>query len=196
MHYVRDTKDRALIYWTGIAAQLVVYSDSDWAENASDRRSKFVFAFLLGSVAIAYSSKKHPIVALLSMEVKYQGVAFATCEAIWLKRLLKDLQVEVSTPTTIYCDNLSSIQLAKNSIFHARTRHIDGVYHFVRECFLSGEVELAYVLTDRQTADIFTKPLGLNKLRKFSGVLGLRHLDVPNLRGRKNQERSGNDRKA
>ena len=76
-------------------------------------------------------------------------------------------------------------------------------YHFVRERVLSGEVELQYVPTDRQTADIFTKPLGLDKLWQFSGALGLRHLDVPNLRGRtvtvpndqaREQERSGKDR--
>jgi hypothetical protein len=61
-------------------------------------------------------------------------------------------------------------------------------YHFVRERVLSGEVELQYVQTDRQTADIFTKPLGLDKLRQFSSALGLCHLDVPNLRGEHDQE--------
>jgi hypothetical protein len=84
----------------------------------------------------------------------------------------------------IYYDNLSSIQLTKNPVFHARTKHIEVHYHFVRECVLSGEVELVYVLTDRQIADIFTKPLGIDKLGQFSGTLELRHLDVPNLRGR------------
>ena len=62
----------------------------------------------------SWSSKKQPIVALSSTEAEYQGAVVATCEAIWLKRLLKDLQVEMSDPTTIYCDNLSNIQLAKN----------------------------------------------------------------------------------
>jgi hypothetical protein len=107
-----------------------------------------------------------------------------TCEAIWVKRLLKELHEEVSEPTVIYCDNLSSIKLAKNPVFHARTKHIEVHYHFVRERVLSGEVELKHVPTDRQVADIFTKALGLDKLRHFSGALGLRHLDVPNLRGR------------
>ena len=74
-------------------------------------------------------------------------------------------------------------------------------YHFVREHVLSGEVRHQYVPKDWQNADIFTKPLGLDKLRQFSGALGLRHLDVPNLRGRtvpndqaREQERSGTDR--
>ena len=115
--------------------------------------------------------------------------------------------MEVSDPTTIYCDNLGSIQLVKNPVFHVWTKHIDVHYHFFRERVLSGEVELTYVPTDWQTADIFTKPLGLDKLQQFSGALGLRHLDVPILRPRKflrevpkdhgrEQERSGRDRDA
>jgi hypothetical protein len=94
----------------------------------------------------------------------------------------------VSDSTVIYSNNLSSIQLAKNPVFHARTKHIEVHYHFVRERVLSGEVELQHVPTDRQTANIFTKSLGLDKLRQFSRALGLRHLDVPNLRGRDNEE--------
>jgi hypothetical protein len=72
----------------------------------------------------------------------------------------------------------------KTLFFHARTKHIEVHYHFVREQVLFGEVELTHVLTNRQIADIFTKALGLDKLRQFSGAPGLRHLDVPNLRGR------------
>ena len=84
----------------------------------------------------------------------------------------------------------------KTPVFHARTKHIEVHYHFVRESVLSGEVELQYVLTDRQTADIFTKPLGLNKLRQFLGALELSHLDVPNLRGRRvSREREQGSRK-
>ena len=123
------------------------------------------------SATIAWSIKKHPTVALSSTEAKYRGAAVATCEAIWLKQLLKDLQEEVSDPMTIYCDNLSSIQLAKNPVFQPRTKHIDVHYHFVRERVLAGEVELHYVPIDWQAADIFTKPLGLDKLRQFSSVL-------------------------
>jgi hypothetical protein len=168
--------------------QLAGYADADWAGNAADRRSTSAYAFTLGSAAIAWSSKKQPTVALSSTEAEYHGAAVVTCEAVWLKRLLKDLQEEVSDPTVIYSDNLSSIQLAKNPFFHARTKHIEVHYHFVCERVLSGEVELQYVPTDRQTADIFTKPLGLDKLRQFSGALGLHNLDVPNLRGRHDQE--------
>jgi hypothetical protein len=167
--------------------ELAGYTDADWAGNAADRRSTSVYAFPIGSAVIAWSSKKQPRVALSSTEAEYRGAAVATCEAAWFKRLLKDLHEEVSDPTVIHCDNLSSIQLAKNPVFHARTKHIEVHYHFVWERVLSGEVELQHVPTDRQIADIFTKPLGLDKLRQFSGTLGLRHLDMPNLRGEKSQ---------
>jgi hypothetical protein len=111
--------------------QLAGYTDADWAGHATDRRSTSGYAFSLGSTAIAWSSKKQPIVALSSIEAEYRGVAVATCEAIWFKRLLKDLHEEMSNPMVVYSDNLSSIQLAKNPVFHARTKHIEVHYHFV-----------------------------------------------------------------
>jgi hypothetical protein len=169
---------------------LAGYTDADWVGNAADRR----YAFSIGSAAVVWSSKKQPTVALSSTEAEGRGAAVAKCKAIWLKRLLNDLHEEVSDPTVIYCNNLSSIQLAKNLVFHAlQTKHIEVHCHFVRERVLSGEVELQYVPTDRQIADIFTKPLGLDKLRQFSGALGLRHLGIPNLRGREETKPNNSD---
>jgi hypothetical protein len=82
------------------------------------------YAFSIGSTAIAWSSKEQLTVALSSTEAKYQGADVAMCEACWSKRLLKDLHEEVSDPMEVYYDNFSSIQLAENPIFHARTKHI------------------------------------------------------------------------
>ena len=91
MGYVCGTKARTLLYWTSIVVQLVGYMDDDWARNAGNRRSTFWFMFTLGSVTIVWSSKKYSIVALSSTESQYRGATVATCEAIWLKRILKDL---------------------------------------------------------------------------------------------------------
>ena len=90
LRYVSGTKDRGLLYRSSTAEQLVSYIDADWAGNADDCRSTFGFAFSLGSAAIA-CSKKQPTVALSSTDAKYRGAIVATCEAIWLKRPLKDL---------------------------------------------------------------------------------------------------------
>ena len=91
LRYVSGTKDWGLLYQTGTCMQLVGYTDANWVGNAADRRSTSGYTFSLGSAAIMWSSKKQPTVALSSTEAEYRGAAVATCEAIWLKRLLKDL---------------------------------------------------------------------------------------------------------
>ena len=70
-------------------------------------------------------------------------------------------------PVTLFCDNMSSIQLASKSMFHARTKHIEVIYHYVQEKVLAHEIDLVYVTLHDQVADIFTKALGVEKLHKF-----------------------------
>ena len=82
----------------------------------------------------------------------------------------------------IYCDNLSSIQLARNPVYHARTKHIEVHYHFIRERVLAGDIDLVYVSTQEQVADIFTKALGAEKLRGFRTMLGVHEMEL-SLRG-------------
>ncbi|MCO5549193.1 hypothetical protein L7F22_002659 [Adiantum nelumboides] len=123
--------------------------------------------FTLGSVAITWSSKKQPTVALSSTEAEYRGAAVAACEVAWLRKLLMDLRLQVDRDVVIYCDNLSSIQLARNPVFHARIKHIEVHYHFVQDQVLAGNIDLVYVSTEEQVADIFTKVLGAEKLCCF-----------------------------
>ena len=104
----------------------------------------------------------------------------AACEALWLKRILKDLDVPIKDPTPLYCDNMSSIYLARNPVFHARTEHIEVHYHFIRERVLAGNVDLQHILsTNLQTTDIFTKALGAEKLWQFITDLGFTIRDLP-----------------
>ena len=78
---------------------------------------------------------------------------------------------------------MSSIYLAQNPVFHAWTKHIEVHYHFIRERVLVGDVDLQHISTDLQTADIFTKALGSDKLGQFMTDLGLTIPDLPSLRG-------------
>ena len=107
----------------------------------------------------------------------------AACEVVWLKRILKDLGVPIKDLTSFYYDNMSSIYLAWNPVFHARTKHIEVHYHFIRESIKAGDVDLQHISINLQTVDIFTKSQGANKLRQFMLDLGLKILDLPNLRG-------------
>ncbi|MCO5567893.1 hypothetical protein L7F22_021589 [Adiantum nelumboides] len=138
--------------------------------------------FSFGSAAVTWSSKKQPTVALSSTEAEYRGAAVAACEVAWLEMLLPDWEIQVQDPIVIYCDNLNNIQLARNPVFHARTKHIEVHYHFIGERVLDGDIDLAYVGTEDQAVDIFTKALGTEKLRCFRGMIGLRDMAL-NLRG-------------
>jgi hypothetical protein len=89
-----------------------------------------MFSFKSG--VVSWSSKKQPTIALLSMEAEYRGVVIVACEVVWLQKLLLDLGQLVDAPVVIYCDNISSILLVNNSIYHVRTKHIEVHYHFIK----------------------------------------------------------------
>ncbi len=88
----------------------------------------------------------------------------------------------MDVPIIIYCDNISSILLAYNLVYHARTKDIEVHYHFIREKILAKEIDLIHVSTEDQVANIFTKALGTNKLRKFLKMFGVLEVDL-SLRG-------------
>ena len=106
----------------------------------------------------------------------------AASEIAWLRMLLSDLGHDVQGPVTLYCDNMSSIQLANNPVFHARTKHIEVHYHYVREKVLAREIDMVYVNTNEQVADIFTKSLGVEKEHWFWSMMGVQDIGL-GLRG-------------
>jgi hypothetical protein len=134
--------------------------------------------FSFGSGAVSWNNKKQPTIALSSMEAKYKGATITTCEVIWLQKLLSNLGQLVDAPVVIYCDNISSILLVNNPVYHARTKHIEVHYHFIREKVLAKEIDLIHVSTEDQVVDIFTKALGIDKLKKFRKMLGVLEVDL------------------
>ena len=97
----------------------------------------------------------------------------AAQESTWLKQLIEDLHQPIEYQVRIFYDNLSSIRLAENSVFHARTKHIEVHYHYIREKVLEGEIIMVPTKTEEQTADILTKSLNKVKFEKFREALGM-----------------------
>ena len=89
-----------------------------------------------------------------------EAECIATSEVVWLRRILMDVTVLIRTTTVLKCDNQSCMAIAKNLVFHARTKHIEIEYHYVREIINDETVELEYCLTSKNVADIFTKAFG------------------------------------
>ena len=162
--------------------QLVGYSDASWGDDINTRKSTSGYVFYLGKGPISWISKKQSAVALSSTEAEYMAVTQATKEAIWLRRLLAEIDVAVTQEgaTLIYQDNQSTIALAKNPVHHARSKHIDIQYHFVREKVEHKEVDLQYIPTEKMIADIFTKPLAKARYEDLIGQLALSQSEVPN----------------
>ena len=178
LRYVKATQNYGLFHRADLDMKLERYTDADWVGSQTDRRSTSGYMFTLGSAAISCSSKKQAIVALSSTKVEYRGAAIATCEEVWIRRLLANLGQYTDGAVTIWCDNMSNIQLAKNPVFHARTKNIEVHYHFVREKVIDGEVDLLYVRTNRQVADILTKGLSIEKHTQFRDMMGVISIDM------------------
>ncbi|MCO5596042.1 hypothetical protein L7F22_050099 [Adiantum nelumboides] len=111
--------------------------------------------------------------ATSSCEAEYRVVFTATVECVWLRRLMVDLGLGQDTANIIYTNSQSALAVARNPIFHARTKHIEVHYQYVRERLSVGEISLPYVPTQDNLADLFTKALSHEKLEAFRKVLGL-----------------------
>jgi hypothetical protein len=137
--------------------------------------------FSFGSGDVSWSSKKQPIVALSSTEAEYRGATIVACEVFGYKNYSQiwDNQWMLMLSFIV---NISSILFANNSVYHARTKHIEVHYHFIIEKFLTKEIDLIHVSIEDQVVNIFTKALGTNKLRKFGKMFGVLKVDL-NLKG-------------
>jgi hypothetical protein len=123
---------------------------------------------------VSWFSQKKKSVALSFAEAKYMAANQASCEALWLRKLLVGLFGVKLRPTMIYCDNQSCIKLSKNPFFHDKSKNIEILYHFIQDYVQRGEVELQYISTDEHVADILTKSLCKGKfvfLRDKIGVV-------------------------
>jgi hypothetical protein len=119
------------------------------------------------------SSKRQNTIATSSCEAEYIGQANAAKEAVWLRLLLKEVGMEQELATVIYADNKSAIALAENPTYHARSKHIDIQYHFVREKVANSTIRLQYIPTGQMAADGLTKPLERVKFERYCCLLGL-----------------------
>lgn len=100
-------------------------------------------------------------------------MALTSAELTWICSLLSELGIEIKKTPIIWCDNLSAASLAANPVFHGRTKHIEIDVHFVREKVTNGDLEIRYVPTSDQTADVMTKALPKERFSFFKTKLNV-----------------------
>ncbi|MCO5611035.1 hypothetical protein L7F22_065285 [Adiantum nelumboides] len=165
---------RGDMYGKHSSMQLLGYNDSDWAGDFDTRHSTSGnYCFFLGNACISWLSKKQPTMATSTCEAEYRTAFTATVDCVWIRRLLADLCECQQAPTTIFTDSQSAMAVARNPVFHARTKHIEVHYHYVRERLHAGEITLTYCPAQDNIADLFTKALSREKFEAFRKALGL-----------------------
>ncbi|KAJ6423528.1 hypothetical protein OIU84_024484 [Salix udensis] len=128
--------------------------------------------------AVSWLSKKQPVVSLSTTEAEVIAAAGCACQAIWLRKILARLGHAQNSPTIVFCDNSSTIKLAKNPVMHGRSKHIDVRFHFLRDLTKDETIQLIHCDSQEQAADVMTKPLKLAAFMKMSELMGMCSLTV------------------
>jgi hypothetical protein len=157
--YLSGTLEYRLLYERSGGVRLTRFTDFDWTGCAEDIKSTLGCCFSIGSGIISWFNRKQKSVALSSAEVEDMAASLATCEALWLRKLLLGLFRQELEAIVIHFDNHSCIKLSENLVFHDRSKNINIMYHFTRDFVQRGFMRLDYIQTDEKMADIFTKAL-------------------------------------
>ncbi|QRW24119.1 Gag-Pol polyprotein/retrotransposon [Rhizoctonia solani] len=173
LRYLKGTKDLSIVYKKSKGLELTGYVDANYAGNPNTSQSTTGWTFMIGGASIAWSLRKQLTILLSSMEAKYIAAASATRKLIWLCQFLSELNLLPKGPTTLLTNNQLSMALAKNPINHQNTKHIQIKHHFICEMIELKEVDLQYILTNKQVANILTKPLRRTKFPSFVADMGM-----------------------
>jgi histone deacetylase 1/2 len=173
LRYIKGTLQTGLHIRKSPSTGISIFTDADWAGCVDYRRSTGGYAVFVGPNLISWSSKKQPTVSRSSTEAEYKALANGAAEAIWIESLLKELGVLQQRTPIIWCDNLGATYLMANPVFHARTKHIEIDFHFVRERVTAGELDVRFISSNDQLADVFTKLATRQMLDRFKINLNL-----------------------
>lgn len=173
LRYVSGVHNFGIHYSPNYKFELVGYTDSDWASSMEDQKSTSSYVFSLDSRVVSWSSKKHATVTLSSIEAEYIAAAAASCQAIWIQRILEYMHLVQEHPITIFCANSSAIAMTKNPLFHARSKYIEICHHFIRDLVQNGTMELQFFPTSKKVVDIFTKALTTSSFTTLKTQLSL-----------------------
>jgi hypothetical protein len=177
LRYVVGTLDYGLHYRRAPGtAHFVGYCDSDLAGDIDTSRSTSGTMFFLGDCLVSWQSIKQKVVALSSCEAEYIATTTTTTQVLWLSRLLGELLGRKVEVVELKVDSKSALALAKNPVFHDKSKHIRTKYYFIRECLEEGSIKANYIATTDQLADILTKSLGKAKFQEMRRRIGLKQI--------------------
>jgi hypothetical protein len=173
IRYVKGTCNFGIKFTRSKEFKLVGFSDSDWGGFIDDLRSTSGYCFTLGSGVFSWCSKKQETVTQSTAEAEFVAATAAVNQALWLRKILIDLNLEQKESTEILVDNQAAIAISHNPVFHGKTKHFNIKLFFLREVQKDGAIVLVYCKTEDQAVDIFTKPLPVSKFEFLRTKLGV-----------------------
>ncbi|GKA65894.1 retrovirus-related pol polyprotein from transposon TNT 1-94 [Tanacetum coccineum] len=179
--YLQGSINMGLWYPKDTAMALTAYADADHAGCQDTRRSTSGSAQFLGDKLVSWSSKKQTSTSISSTEAEYIAMSGCCAQILWMRSQLSDYGFAYNH-IPLYCDNKSAIALCCNNVQHSRSKHIDIRHHFIREQVEKGVVELYFVRTEYQLADIFTKALPRERFEFILPRLGMKSMKPETLK--------------
>ncbi|KAI9910898.1 hypothetical protein PsorP6_010383 [Peronosclerospora sorghi] len=143
LRYLKTTREYGILHQGGTGTVTVeAFSDADWGTNIDDRRLVSGVLVMIGNAPVVFKSKFQRTVALSSAEAQYMALSLCVHEVLWMRAMLKDMEIEQKTATQIWEDNQGAIALAKSAGYNSKTNHVDIKHHFTRENVENGTVQI------------------------------------------------------
>ncbi|MCO5553957.1 hypothetical protein L7F22_007483 [Adiantum nelumboides] len=171
LRYLKATKNMCICYGSQ-ELSVMGYTDLDYAGDLDNIKSTSGYVFTMAGGAVSWRSRLQSCVTQSPTEVEYVAVSEACKEAIWLGWLVTDLGVKEEMPM-LHCDSQSTIQLARNPVYHSETKHVDVKYHFIREIVEDKQVQLVKVHTTDNPTDLLTKGFSRESFAHCHKLLGV-----------------------
>ncbi|KAJ9538190.1 hypothetical protein OSB04_030923 [Centaurea solstitialis] len=172
LRYLKGTPELGLWYPKDSSFELISFTDSDYGGCKLDRKSTSGSCQFLGDKLVSWTSKKQNCVSTSTAEAEYVAAASCCSQVLWMKTQLLDYGYKLKR-VPIYCDSESAIAITSNPVQHSKTKHIDIRYHFIKDNVEKGNIEMFFVQTDYQLADLFTKPLDEKRFNFLVSKLGM-----------------------
>lgn len=144
-----------------------------------DRRSTSGYCTLAWGNMVTWSSKKQLVVVRSSAKAEFRAIAYGICEILWLKHLLKELEIKEDGPMKMYCDNKATISISHNLVHHDRTKHVEVDRHSMKEKIEDDTICMVYAPTSEHVTDLLTKALAKKPFEKQVNKLGMFSLYNP-----------------
>ncbi|KAJ9541723.1 hypothetical protein OSB04_028229 [Centaurea solstitialis] len=172
LRYLKGTPELGLWYPKDSSFELISFTDSDYGGCKLDRKSTSGSCQFLGDKLVSWTSKKQNCVSNSTAEAEYVAAASCCSQVLWMKTQLLDYGYKLKR-VPIYCDSESAIAITSNPVQHSKTKHIDIRYHFIKDNVEKGNIEMFFVQTDYQLADLFNKPLDEKRFNFLVSKLGM-----------------------